>query len=513
MHNFRLTALAGVINLLLIAGPSAQAAPAPDIEAMERRIRELESRLEKLEPATKAQAVIAPAPAPMVIAPSPEVEKLTRKVNTLERKLEVQDEVTTGAFKKLPKFDAGDSGFKITSSDGKHQLRIRGAVQADGRFFWEDTANKGIDSMDLKQARLWIEGFLYKDIYYKLMPDFAAGSKVNADQTVGGDILPDAYIDYAYHSAASLLVGKFKPALSLERLQGDSDTVFLERAFPTYLASNRDVGIQVHGGFGVRGYGAEKTPGPIDAKNAITYQLGLFNGCGDDCNPNFNAGDTNDNKELVGRLFAHPFQHASVSWLDGFGFGIAGSASKPSKLGMKNLQTPIGRNTYLDYTGVTSEGNSYRLYPQAYWYAGPFGAMAEYAMSSQTVKGAGKVVRQDNTASEVTVSYVVTGEDNSFGAIKPIQAFSPLEGRWGALQFAARWTQLTVDNGTHSVIADPTKSARQATAWTLGANWYLNNYALVRTDYEEVAFAGFNGVHGGNRPTERVFATRFQISF
>ena len=40
------------------------------------------------------------------------------------------------------------------------------------------------------------------------MPDFAAS----------GNILPDAYLDYAYHPAASLLVGKFKPAISLERL-------------------------------------------------------------------------------------------------------------------------------------------------------------------------------------------------------------------------------------------------------------------------------------------------------
>jgi len=501
MHNFRLTALAGVINLLLIAGPSAQAAPAPNIEAMERRIRELESRLEKLEPAAKAQAVIAPAAVPIAPAPSPEVEKLTRKVNTLERKLEVQDEVTSSAFSKLPKFDAGDSGFKITSSDGKHQLRIRGAVQADGRFYLNDTADNSIDSMDLKQARLWVEGFLYKDIFYKLMPDFASSA----------DVLPDAYIDYSYHASASLLVGKFKPALSLERLQGDSDTVFLERAFPTYLASNRDVGIQVHGGFGVRGHKAEKMPGAIDAKNAFTYQLGLFNGCGDDCNKNNNAGATNDNKELVARLFAHPFQHSSVSWLDGFGLGIAGAMANPNNLALSNLQTPIGRNTYLTYTGVTADGNSYHLYPQAYWYTGPFGVMAEYAMSSQTIKGANKAVRQDNTASEVTVSYVATGEDNSFGAIKPIQAFSPLDGRWGALQFAARWTQMKVDNGTF-LIVDPSKSARQATAWTLGANWYLNNYALVRTDYEEVGFVG-GAAHHGDRATERVFATRFQISF
>jgi phosphate-selective porin OprO/OprP len=325
-----------------------------------------------------------------------------------------------------------------------------------------------------------------------------------------------------------LLVGKFKPALSLERLQGDSDTTFLERAFPTYLASNRDVGIQLHGAFGMPGYKAENVPGPIDAKNAFTYQVGVFNGCGDDCSPNNNAGDINDNKEFVGRLFAHPFQHSGLSWLEGFGFGVAGSLAKPSAVvkagvvtastALANQRTPIGRNTYLDYTKLLTglapvyvDGDSYRIYPQAYWYAGPFGLMGEYVASSQTLKSGATTVRQDNTAWQVLGSYVLTGEDNSFSAIKPIQNFDPLNGRWGALQLAARWTQFEVDKGTFMIV-DPNQSARQATAWTLGLNWYLNNYALVRTDYEEVSFAG-GAASGGNRTTEKVFATRFQLSF
>ncbi|GAB6141224.1 hypothetical protein JCM14076_19530 [Methylosoma difficile] len=496
MPHFRLTALAVGISTAFIAIPGF--AQSPDVSALEQRIRELESRLEKLEPAAKT-----PAP-----AANAAVEKLTRKVNTLERKLEVQDEVTTGAFKKLPKFDAGDSGFRITSSDGRHQVRFRGAAQADGRFFWEDTTDKGVDSMELKQGRVWIEGFVFKDIYYKLMPDFAAG----------GDILPDAYIDYAYHPSASLLVGKFKPALSLERLQGDADGTFLERAFPTYLASNRDVGVQLHGGFGMPGYKAENVPGAIDAKNAFTYQIGLFNGCGDDCNFNNNAPDSNDNKELVARLFAHPFQHSGFSWFEGFGLGVSGSLAKPSGLGMINQRTPIGRNTYLDYTKTNtgfvapvSDGDAYRLYPQAYWYAGPFGLMAEYVVSSQTLKSGTTSVRQDNTAWQALASYVVTGEDNSFGSIKPIQSFDPLHGHWGALQLAARWSQLEVDDATF-VIVNANSSAWQATAWTLGANWYLNNFALVRADYEQVSFDG-GAANGGDRPTERVFATRFQVSF
>jgi len=508
MKHLRYKTLAGAIQLALLGIPTANAA---DVDALERRIHELESRLEKFEKATAAVPAPTAAAAPAI---NPEVQKLTRKVNTLERKLEVQDEVTASNFTKLPKFDVGTNGFRISSQDGQHELRIRGAVQADGRFFSEDSNHQAIDSFELKQGRVWLEGKVFKNIHYKIMPDFAAS----------GNILPDAYLDYAYLPEASLLVGKFKPSLSLERLQGDSDGTFLERAFPTYLASNRDVGVQLHGAFSKSGFTTEVVPGPIDAKNTFTYQVGVMNGSGDDGSPNNNSKDTDDNKEFVGRLFAHPFQHTGYSWLEGFGVGVAGTVGDPNSQSLKSQSTALGRTPYLDYTirnaGYTtpvSNGEQYRIYPQAYWYAGPFGMMAEYVASSQTltsIKANKKVnVRQDNTAWQILGSWVVTGEDNSFGAVKPIQNFSPLDGQWGALQFAARWTEMNIDNGTFTII-DPTQSAHHATAWTLGANWYLNSYALIRADYEQTSFdGGATAKKGGDRPTEQVFATRFQLSF
>jgi phosphate-selective porin OprO and OprP len=484
MKNFRRTALASVINLALVGVSDVYAATdAKDTAALERRIRELESRLERLDHAGAFPNNVAKEA-------NPEVEKLNRKVNTLERKLEVQDEVTAGVFQKLPVFDVGDNGFRITSADKKHQVRIRGAAQADARFFSEDDKHKSIDTFDLKQARVWVEGYVFKNIFYKIMPDFAAS----------GNILPDAYLDYAYDPAVNLLVGKFKPSISLERLQGDSDGTFLERAFPTYLASNRDVGIQVHGAFAKPGYTAETVPGPIDSRNFFTYQLGVDNGAGDDGSPNNNAGATYDSKEFVGRVFAHPFQHTNP-WLEGFGFGIAGTFGDANKQALKNQATPIGRTTYLDYVkstytdakdkafdAPTSDGDRYRIYPQAYWYAGPFGLMGEYVVSSQYLSGTNKAgnkvnVKQDNKAWQVFASYVLTGEDNTFASVKPIQNFSPLDGKWGAFQIAARWSEIDIDNSTFQVI-DPNKAPTHATAWALGVNWYLNAYALIRADYE-----------------------------
>jgi phosphate-selective porin OprO/OprP len=288
------------------------------------------------------------------------------------------------------------------------------------------------------------------------------------------------------------------------------------------LASNRDVGIQLHGAFGKPGYKAETVAGPIDSKNTFTYQVGVSNGSGDDGSPNNNSPDTDNNKEVVGRLFAHPFQHTGYSWLEGLGLGVAGTFGNPDKQALKNQATPLGRTVYLDYTktntvGIappTSNGGTSRVYPQAYWYSGPFGAMGEYVVSSQHVVSGTTNVNQKNKAWQILGSYVVTGEDNTFGFIKPIRNFDPLKGNWGALQFAARYSELDVDNDTFRIL-NPSQSASQARAWAIGANWFLNSNAVIKADYENVSFSG--GAGNINRVTDRnneqVFSTRLQLSF
>jgi phosphate-selective porin OprO/OprP len=553
MTNFRRTALASVINLAFLGATNVHAA---DTKALEKRIHELESRLTKMDQlerrlekldqagalsAKPAAAVTAPA------APSPEVVKLTQKVNTLERKLEVQDEVTTSTFQKMPTIEAGSDGFRISSADKQHLLRIGGTVQADGRFFLNNSTTlaygpkpqyldnpAGPDSFFIRQGRIILDGYFFKDVNFKLMADFA-----------GSNLLPDAYLDYTYFSQASLLVGKYKPSIGLERLQGDADTVFLERALPSNLAPNRDVGIQVHGGFGMPGYKGEKVVGPIDSKNAFNYQIGFTDGSGDSGNNTTQgtagpSGNLSSNKEFDARVFAQPFQHSGYSLLEGFGVGLSGSFGDPNHQGINAQRTALGQSQFVDYTKgfngssalITSNGATARLSPQGYWYAGPFGLLGEYITSSQhlsvastttgAVSGPNNNVNQNNKAYQIQASYVLTGEDNSFSGIKPLRNFDPLKGAWGAWQLAARWSELSMDNQTFRVL-DPTQSASKASAWTVGANWFLNKNAIIRTDLEEVMFLGGAGYSTGsgattkyfisNRPSELVFSTRFQLAF
>jgi phosphate-selective porin OprO/OprP len=500
------------------------------VESLEKRLQDSESRAEKPAAGTKVTGADLPA-----------VQRLDQKVKVLERKLEVEKEVAENVRKSTPKLEAGPNGVRFVSPEGDHVVRLRGSVQADAKFFMDDNRTQAgehekggylPDKFELKQARIWLEGALWKYFDFKLMPDFGAG------QT----ILADAYIDAHYLPFASLNFGKQKTPISLERLQGDSDGVFLERAFPTYLASNRDIGVMLHGGFAKPGYQAEYA-GPLDFKNFLSYQLGVFNGGGD--NGAADADKENeDDKEFAGRLWAHPFQHSGIEILDGLGVGIAGSWALPrkNKTELKSLKTELGQTTIADYAqlggaagaatktaSLASDGGHYRVYPQAYWYWGPFGLLGEYVLSSRRMLG-GKAngdesaIRQDNTAWQVQLSYVLTGEDNTFQSVKPRHSFDPLNGHWGALQLAARWSELDIDDDTFKTrlvggkpfqLLDPSKSVSQATAWALGGSWFFSRNVRLMADYEQTYFEGGAGTRTRvrDRPTEKVFSTRLQLVF
>ena len=77
--------------------------------------------------------------------------------------------------------------------------------------------------------------------------------------------------------------------------------MFIERAFPTLLVPSRDLGVMLQGEL---------------ASGFFTYQVGGFNGVRDGGSQDV---DTDDGKDVVGRIFLHPFRPLGNAWLDGLG--------------------------------------------------------------------------------------------------------------------------------------------------------------------------------------------------
>ena len=159
-----------------------------------------------------------------------------------------------------------------------------------------------------------------------------------------------------------------------------------------------------------------------------------------------------------------------------------------------------------------------RWSPQASLFVGPVGVLAEYVAAQHEVQKVetGKPTtsaRLDNSAWDVTGSWLITGEEATYGNVKPKSFFVPSARKWGAVQLVARVQQLSLDATTFSGgYADPTRSIRQATAWGVGVNWIWNQNLKYVLDYEQTRFTG-GAAAGGDRPTEKSVQTRLQLSF
>jgi phosphate-selective porin OprO/OprP len=327
----------------------------------------------------------------------------------------------------------------------------------------------------------------YFDFY--LNPDFGNGLTV----------IQDAYLDVRFTPKLRFRVGKIKTPFGIERLQSAQSLNFVERALPNNLVPNRDIGLQVHGEL---------------LQGALGYQLGLLNGVTDGGSVD---SDNNDSKDLAGRLFVQPWRTKGSSPLRGLGFGVAGTTGKAS--GLLRPYVSVSQVPIVAYAAtVTASGDRRRWSPQLSYFVGPFGLLAEHVTSRHDVQKVETgqptaTATLTNSAWSVTGSWLVTGEDASYGNVKPKSFFVPSAGKWGALQLVTRYNRLDVDEASFTRgFADPAKSVRRASAWGGGLNWIWNNNLKYVLDYEQTRFTG-GAAAGGDRPTEKSVQTRLQLSF
>jgi phosphate-selective porin OprO/OprP len=420
------------------------------------------------------------------------VNDLDQQVRILQRLRELAaDSAAAAAKDKVSATASAKDGFSIKSADGNYALLLKGVVQTDGRFFLSDSAFPVTNTFFVRRARPILEATVGKYLEFRLQPDFGQGTAV----------LFDAYSDVKISPAFAVRVGKFKPAVDLERYQSASDIVFAERALATNLAPNRDVGLQLSGDV---------------SSGLVTWQAGIFNGVPDLGNGD---GDVSDAKDFAGRVFFQPFK---VGTLAGLGFGLAGTAGlergATAAPALASYRTP-GQQTFFRYSSSTAtpasnvfaNGQRSRLAPQAYFYSGSLGLHGEFIQSWQAVTRTTTTVTLKHRAWQTTGSYFLTGEKNSFRSATPKTPFDPKAGTFGAVELAARYSELTIDDATFPTFANPANTPSKAKAWAVGLNWYLAKAIKVVADYEHTSFAG--GLATGDREPENFVATRVQYSF
>jgi phosphate-selective porin OprO/OprP len=322
---------------------------------------------------------------------------------------------------------------------------------------------------------------------------------------------------------ARVQAGKYKTPFGIERLQSANALMFIERALPNNLVPNRDLGFMLHG---QPFYGA------------MEYQLAILNGVVDGGSNNGDI-DVNDDKIFAGRMFFLPFKDWYVEPLRGFGFGVAGTVGH-QRGSVASPQLPVyrsdGQQTFFQYRSASSgttpaadntavaDGTQWRISPQGYWYWGPFGFLGEYVQTNNDVTIAGVEQRVTAGSWQTQLSWVLTGEPNSYRGTVPARPFDPwrlFEGQIGAFEIAVRYAQLSVEKGVYNPVvpgmagtslANPSNAARKAKSWAIGTNWYLNRFVRLMLDFDYTDFTG-GAPNGGDRRSEEVLMSRVQWVF
>jgi phosphate-selective porin OprO and OprP len=186
---------------------------------------------------------------------------------------------------------------KLIKLSGYTQVRFQALPEKDK-----------IDGFDVRRARLSLKGDITPRISYKLQQEFGGGAVK----------LIDADLGFEYNQHLKLNVGQFKIPVSQENLISSNKYELINRSqvVEALVArgkdvignqNGRDIGILLSGGLW-----------QVSENTILDYALGLFNGSG------INGTDKDEEKDIAGRLIAHPISGLSV----GGSFLIGGISHK-----------------------------------------------------------------------------------------------------------------------------------------------------------------------------------------
>ena len=288
---------------LIALAPVSVLAQEPAPTALEARIEAVQRQLLDLQAALKSSTGTSQSADGGPSSLEARIEELSTQLKILARQVELDKEQAAERAKTTPQPAAGRGGFSLQSADGQFRVRLAATCTPTDGSSSNDSDERGVDTFVLRRVRPIVEATMYGIFDFRVMPDFGGGTTV----------LQDAYVDMRLRPQFKIRAGKFKPPLGFERLMSATEMPFIERALPTSLVPNRDLGLMVHGDL---------------AGGNLAYAAGVFNGVVDG-----GSGDTDiqDGKDFVGRVFLQPFRARRDSLWQGLGAGIAGQLRQPPR--------------------------------------------------------------------------------------------------------------------------------------------------------------------------------------
>ena len=388
-------------------------------------------------------------------------------------------------------------GFSIKSADGKFAVRLKGLVQTDGRFFLERQRGPGDQQFFLRRARPILEATVGKYLEFRLTAGLRPGDHgaVRRLHRCEGRRRPSPCGS-----------GKFKPPVDLERLQS-RERHRLRRARISHQSRAQprrrpaDVGRRLERALRLAGGGLQRRARSRQRRRRRQRRQGLRR-------PRVLPA-----VQERGRSRGLGFGVAGTTGLERGTHGRAGSsrvtahpASRPSSA---TLEQPPRRPTT---RSPTAAARVLRRRPTST--PARSGCIGEYIQSWQAVTpDAATTVPSSSTRRGRRPGRIfLTGEKTSFRSAAPKKPFDPKAGTFGAVELAARYSELSIDDATFPAFANPASAPSKAKAWAVGLNWYLakRDQGRGRTTSTRRSPAA---PRTGDRAPENFVVTRFQHSF
>ncbi|WP_409461366.1 OprO/OprP family phosphate-selective porin [Stenotrophomonas maltophilia] len=464
-------ALSVALGLLLASGPAgAQSAPAPlspaELSALVQQqalqIQQLEARLRAVEGAQSG--VIAAA-----VAPSPALET---RVAALE-----------SSQSKAPKVSWSKGAPEFSSADGNVAFRPRGRLFVDASSTdGSSVVDRNISGTEIRSVRLGAEG-RYGILGWAVEGDFA-------DNAVAWKSVYATVDHHLFGLPADLTVGNRLNDRGIDGSSSTSNTPFPDRnVVGTLMLPQRGL-------FGV---------GLTERVYGKAWHASL-SVAGNDLN---NAGTDNDSLTWATRVHWNPVaSKAATVHLGAWAFheeiaaGASGVLRSSAIAGHFNDLVRIAPGTL---TGA-KRSNAYGL--EAAGFFGPAWATGEWGTRKLRGVDAGGRYNLDHQAWAVSAGWFLAGA---------VPAYSGKAGTWGKVKVADPVTQggagaWELKARYEDVDYGELPTGGTGHAWTIGTNWYLNDYSRVM--FEAIRWQTYNRSGSGQgRDEGTTVNTRLQVAF
>ena len=471
-------------------------------------------------------------------------EQLKNQVSVLEERMKEVEKIH-GTF--------DDRGLHWATKDGNFSVSLNGRIQPASQYnfindpdpaFGANTANELNSGMNIRRARLGVEGTFFKIWDYKFEYDFSRGNG-----TVGSGIT-DAFVRLNHTDALSYKLGSFKEPFSLEEAASNRYLTFIERhmSVNAFVDNPNTYKTGIGANYAVQRWqtGIAFQTEPIGSWSSASTSVNA-NG-----NQNRNNGSGDTGWQGIGRVSGRPwmeddtkFMHVGISAghtevntqyrADGtmVGEGQIGGGG-----GMSFFAFP---GTNVDRTNILNTGNlstgalndpnrrqvtSYDRYGAEGWFVyGPFSAQAEYLRTN--INGVG-YDGEHLTGYYGFISYFLTGESKSYhvrnGAanrLKPRKPFHWDGSGLGAWEIAAGYDYIDMNSGAIK--------GGEMDMFRFGLNWYPHSNVKFQSNIIHVfnintagtpitntnGYSGGAGArtHGWNNGDLSAFLTQITVDF